>query len=240
MDRPRLFSTFMLWLLARLYATLLEIGDTAEPVAFFFDEAYLLFDDASDARLEQIELTARLIRSKGVGVFFVTHAPTDVPPPVLSQLGNAGSMRSGRSRPRTRTTCPRPRGRSRSRSTTTWRRRSRRWGSARHSSPCSRPTASRAPRLDPDRATGLADGAGRRRGPGGPRRREPPACEVPRPPDRPSAHEILGERLASADAVAATPPPPKRRERSSSARSTSHGAEAGAPLWVRPFGRHRA
>ena len=76
MDRPRLFSTFMLWLLARLFATLPEIGDTAEPVlAFFFDEAHLLFDDTFDALLEQIELTARVIRSKGVGVFFVTHTP---------------------------------------------------------------------------------------------------------------------------------------------------------------------
>jgi uncharacterized protein len=88
MDRPRLFSTFMLWLLARLYATLPEAGDLPQPkLAFFFDEAHLLFDDASDALLEQIELTTRLIRSKGVGVTFVTHAATDVPASVLSQLG---------------------------------------------------------------------------------------------------------------------------------------------------------
>jgi DNA helicase HerA-like ATPase len=80
MDRPRLFSTFMLWLLARLYATLPEVGDVPVPkLAFFFDEAHLQFDDASDALLEQIELTARLIRSKGVGVYFVTQSPTDVP-----------------------------------------------------------------------------------------------------------------------------------------------------------------
>ena len=89
MDRPRLFSTFMLWLLARLYATLPEVGDVPIPkLAFFFDEAHLLFEDASDALLEQIELTARLIRSKGVGVYFVTQSPTDVPSSVLSQLGN--------------------------------------------------------------------------------------------------------------------------------------------------------
>ena len=89
MDRPRLFSTFMLWLLAQLYATLPEEGDLPTPkLAFFFDEAHLLFDDASDALLDQIELTARLIRSKGVGVYFVTQSPTDVPSSVLSQLGN--------------------------------------------------------------------------------------------------------------------------------------------------------
>ena len=89
MDRPRLFSTFMLWMLAQLYATLPEEGDLPKPkLAFFFDEAHLLFDDASEALLEQIELTARLIRSKGVGVYFVTQSPTDVPSSVLSQLGN--------------------------------------------------------------------------------------------------------------------------------------------------------
>ncbi|MCU0505718.1 MAG: DUF853 domain-containing protein [Chloroflexi bacterium] len=89
MDRPRLFSTFMLWLLAQLYTTLPEAGDLPKPkLCFFFDEAHLLFDDASDALLEQIERTARLIRSKGVGVYFVTQAPTDVPSSVLGQLGN--------------------------------------------------------------------------------------------------------------------------------------------------------
>ena len=89
MDRPRLFSTFMLWMLAQLYAQLPEEGDLPKPkLAFFFDEAHLLFDDASDALMEQIELTARLIRSKGVGVYFVTQGPTDVPSSVLSQLGN--------------------------------------------------------------------------------------------------------------------------------------------------------
>ncbi|HEX7248162.1 MAG TPA: helicase HerA-like domain-containing protein, partial [Actinomycetota bacterium] len=89
MDRPRLFSTFMLWMLAQLYAQLPEEGDLPKPkLAFFFDEAHLLFDDASDALMDQIELTARLIRSKGVGVYFVTQAPTDVPASVLSQLGN--------------------------------------------------------------------------------------------------------------------------------------------------------
>jgi DNA helicase HerA-like ATPase len=89
MDRPRLYSTFVLWMLAQLYESLPEIGDVPKPkLAFFFDEAHLLFHDASDALLEQIERTARLIRSKGVGVYFVTQAPTDVPSSVLSQLGN--------------------------------------------------------------------------------------------------------------------------------------------------------
>src|SRR6476660_5085329 len=89
MDRPRLYSTFVLWMLAQLYETLPEVGDIPKPkLGFFFDEAHLLFDHASDALLEQIERTARLIRSKGVGVYFVTQAPTDVPSSVLSQLGN--------------------------------------------------------------------------------------------------------------------------------------------------------
>ncbi len=89
MERPRLFSTFMLWMLAQLYEALPEVGDLPQPrLCFFFDEAHLLFHDASDALMEQVERTVRLIRSKGVGVYFVTQAPTDVPPSVLAQLGN--------------------------------------------------------------------------------------------------------------------------------------------------------
>ena len=89
MDQPRLFSTFMLWMLAQLYEGLPEVGDLPKPkLCFFFDEAHLLFHDASDALMEQIERTARLIRSKGVGVYFVTQVPGDVPSSVLAQLGN--------------------------------------------------------------------------------------------------------------------------------------------------------
>src|SRR5512132_2546736 len=89
MDRPRLFWTLMLWMLAQLYETLPEVGDLPKPkLCFFFDEAHLLFDDASQALMDEIERTARLIRSKGVGVYFVTQSPTDVPSSVLSQLGN--------------------------------------------------------------------------------------------------------------------------------------------------------
>ena len=89
MNQPRLFSTFMLWMLARLYETLPEVGDLPKPkLCFFFDEVHLLFDQASQALLDEIERTARLIRSKGVGVYFVTQAPTDVPSSVLAQLGN--------------------------------------------------------------------------------------------------------------------------------------------------------
>jgi uncharacterized protein len=89
MDQPRLFSTFMLWMLAQLYEGLPEVGDLPKPkLCFFFDEAHLLFDDASEALMEQIERTARLIRSKGIGVYFVTQVPGDVPASVLAQLGN--------------------------------------------------------------------------------------------------------------------------------------------------------
>ncbi|MGW2118832.1 helicase HerA-like domain-containing protein [Streptomyces zhihengii] len=88
-ERPRLFSTFLMWLLADLFHDLPEAGDPEKPkLVFFFDEAHLLFDGASKAFLESITQTVRLIRSKGVGVFFVTQTPRDVPSEVLGQLGN--------------------------------------------------------------------------------------------------------------------------------------------------------
>ena len=88
-DRPRLFSTFLMWLLAELFEQLPEVGDLDKPkLVFFFDEAHLLFDDASKEFVDQVAQTVRLIRSKGVGVFFVTQLPDDVPDSVLAQLGN--------------------------------------------------------------------------------------------------------------------------------------------------------
>ncbi|SFT05255.1 helicase HerA-like domain-containing protein [Saccharopolyspora flava] len=85
---PVLFSTFLMWLLAELFEELPEAGDLDRPkLVFFFDEAHLLFNDASKAFLDRIEQTVKLIRSKGVGVFFCTQLPTDLPNPVLSQLG---------------------------------------------------------------------------------------------------------------------------------------------------------
>ncbi len=88
-DRPALFSTFLMWLLAELFEELPEVGDLDKPkLVFFFDEAHLLFADASKAFLESVTQTVRLIRSKGVGIVFVTQNPTDVPSAVLGQLGN--------------------------------------------------------------------------------------------------------------------------------------------------------
>src|SRR3954470_20033359 len=88
-DKPKLFSTALMWLLAELFETLPEVGDLDKPkLVFFFDEAHLLFDGASKAFLQSVEQTVRLIRSKGVGVFFVTQTPKDVPGDVLAQLGN--------------------------------------------------------------------------------------------------------------------------------------------------------
>jgi DNA helicase HerA-like ATPase len=88
-DRPALFSTFLMWLLADLYNDLPEVGDLAAPkLVFFFDEAHLLFTDASKEFLAQITQTVRLIRSKGVGIVFVTQTPKDVPSAVLAQLGS--------------------------------------------------------------------------------------------------------------------------------------------------------
>ena len=87
-DRPGLFSTFVMWLLADLFGSLPEVGDATKPkLVFFFDEAHLLFADASDEFLDQVVRTVRLIRSKGVGIVFVTQSPTDVPDEVLAQLG---------------------------------------------------------------------------------------------------------------------------------------------------------
>jgi DNA helicase HerA-like ATPase len=88
-DKPALFSTFMLWMLASLYNHLPEVGDVDKPkLVFFFDEAHLLFDGASKALLDEIEKVVRLIRSKGVGIFFITQSPKDIPADVLGQLGN--------------------------------------------------------------------------------------------------------------------------------------------------------
>ena len=88
-DKPLLYSTFLMWLLAELYHNLPEAGDLPKPkLVFFFDEAHLLFADASKAFLDQVQQVVRLIRSKGVGVFFVTQTPKDVPDEVLAQLSN--------------------------------------------------------------------------------------------------------------------------------------------------------
>ena len=89
MNSPRLYSTFLLWMLSELFEQLPEIGDPDKPkLVFFFDEAHLLFNDAPKVLLERIELVVRLVRSKGVGVYFVTQNPLDIPDTVLAQLGN--------------------------------------------------------------------------------------------------------------------------------------------------------
>ncbi|MCC7319773.1 MAG: DUF853 family protein [Rubellimicrobium sp.] len=89
MNAPRLYATFLLWLLSELFESLPEVGNPEKPkLVFFFDEAHLLFDDAPRALIEKVEQVARLIRSKGVGVYFVTQNPADVPDSVLAQLGN--------------------------------------------------------------------------------------------------------------------------------------------------------
>ena len=89
MLKPKLYSTFLLWLLSELYSTLPEVGDLDLPkLIFFFDEAHMLFEDTSKALVSKIEQVIRLIRSKGVGIYFVTQSPTDVPENILGQLGN--------------------------------------------------------------------------------------------------------------------------------------------------------
>jgi hypothetical protein len=89
MLQPKLYSTFLLWLLSELYSTLPEVGDLDMPkLVFFFDEAHTLFEDTSKALTDKIEQVIRLIRSKGVGIYFVTQSPTDIPENILGQLGN--------------------------------------------------------------------------------------------------------------------------------------------------------
>lgn len=89
MLQPKLYSTFLLWLLSDLYSRLPEVGDMELPkLVFFFDEAHMLFEDTSKALVDKIEQVVRLIRSKGVGVYFVTQSPTDIPDSILGQLGN--------------------------------------------------------------------------------------------------------------------------------------------------------
>ena len=89
MLQPKLYSTFLLWLMSELYSTLPEVGDMDLPkLVFFFDEAHMLFDGTSKAMLDKIEQVIRLIRSKGVGIYFITQSPTDIPEVILGQLGN--------------------------------------------------------------------------------------------------------------------------------------------------------
>ncbi len=89
MSAPRLYATFLLWMLSELFETLPEVGDPDKPkFVFFFDEAHLLFDGAPDALVDKVEQVARLIRSKGVGVYFITQQPSDVPEDILGQMGN--------------------------------------------------------------------------------------------------------------------------------------------------------
>lgn len=89
MMQPKLYSTFLLWLLSELYTTLPEVGDLPQPkLVFFFDEAHMLFTDTSKALLDKIEQVIRLVRSKGVGIYFITQSPADIPENILGQLGN--------------------------------------------------------------------------------------------------------------------------------------------------------
>ena len=97
MENPRLYATFLLWLLSELFEELPEVGDPDKPkLVFFFDEAHLLFNDAPKALMDKIEQVVRLIRSKGVGVYFVTQNPLDVPDKVLAQLEQPGTARAAR------------------------------------------------------------------------------------------------------------------------------------------------
>jgi hypothetical protein len=89
MMQPKLYSTFLLWLLSELYTTLPEVGDLPLPkLVFYFDEAHMLFTDTSKALLDKIEQVIRLVRSKGVGIYFITQSPADIPENILGQLGN--------------------------------------------------------------------------------------------------------------------------------------------------------
>jgi DNA helicase HerA-like ATPase len=89
MQTPKMYATLLLWLMSELFEQLPEVGDSDKPkMVFFFDEAHLLFDDAPDALIEKIETVVRLIRSKGVGIYFITQNPADIPQKILGQLSN--------------------------------------------------------------------------------------------------------------------------------------------------------
>lgn len=144
MRSPRLYATFLLWLLSELFEQLPEVGDLDKPkLVFFFDEAHLLFDDAPKALLTAIEQVVRLIRSKGVGVYFVTQNPLDVPDSVLGQLGNRVQHALRAFTRATRRRCARRRKHSGKIRLSTRRRRSCSSPSARRSCPCSTPRARR-------------------------------------------------------------------------------------------------
>ncbi|SPU43209.1 Ornithine/acetylornithine aminotransferase [Brevundimonas diminuta] len=109
MNSPRLYAAFLLWLLSELFEQLPEIGDPEKPrLVFFFDEAHLLFNDAPKGLLEKVEQVVRLIRSKGVGVYFVTQNPADIPDSVLAQLGNRVQHALRAYTPPSRRACARP------------------------------------------------------------------------------------------------------------------------------------
>ena len=120
MKTPRLYATFLLWMLAQLFDKLPEVGDPEKPkLVFFFDEAHLLFNEAPKALLEQVERVTRLIRSKGVGVYYVTQNPRDVPNRSRPSSATASSTRCAPSRPWSRrASAPPPRPSARTRSST--------------------------------------------------------------------------------------------------------------------------
>jgi DNA helicase HerA-like ATPase len=118
MQSPKIYATFLAWLLSELFEQLPEVGDPETPkLVFFFDEAHLLFEDMPQELEDKIEQVVRLIRSKGVGVYFITQNPIDVPDKVLGQLGNRVQHALARSHPGTRRPSPsRPRRSARTRS----------------------------------------------------------------------------------------------------------------------------
>ena len=227
-SQPVLFSTFLMWLLADLFETLPEVGDVDKPkLVFFFDEAHLLFDDASDDFLDQVAQTVRLIRSKGVGVFFVTQSPTDVPREVLAQLGSrvqhalrAFTPEDAKALKRTASTYPTSVVRPRGGADLAGHRRGHRHRAVRARGP--HPGG-----VDAAARPAVADGPGARRGAGGDRRGLAAAGRV-RPGDRPrqrlraarrQAGPAAGTRCAGTRAgAAARPSAPSRAPRGPVAR----------------------
>ncbi len=215
MPRPRLYATFLLWLLAELFERLPEVGDLDRPrLVFFFDEAHLLFDTAPKALLEKIEQVVRLIRSKGVGVYFVTQNPQDVPDAVLGQLGNRvqHALRAFTPRDRAAVRAAAQNFRANPGLDVETVLTELAVGEALVSvldargmpTPVERtlirPPASRlGPLTAPERAERLT--------------RSPLAGRYDTPVDRESAHELLAARAAATVAEAVAPPPPSRRGR---------------------------
>ena len=237
---PRLYSAFLLWLMSELWEELPEVGDQDKPkLVFFFDEAHLLFRDAPKELVNKVEQVVRLIRSKGVGIYFVTQSPTDIPEIVLASSATASSTRCAPTRRRTRKPCAPRRNRSAPMRTSMSRRKSRSWASAKRWSPRSTTKARRRRSRAPRSARRTAKSARSCwRNAQALMRANTAGRVYEKAIDRESAHEILGKRAAQlAEAEAREE---EREAREKEAARSSHASALDAARARRAHARRAA